>query len=103
MTSVFSYYMLRQSSPGGTDDPTAIGNNLQNAATMHAYFADIRLFFDAPDVLGRADSDLHVHPLGECERTLRHLRGQDRSLLGGLGHGCKNWNRGAAQFVIAAR
>jgi hypothetical protein len=44
MTSVFSYYMLRQSSPGGADDPTAIANNLQNTATMQAYFADIKLF-----------------------------------------------------------
>lgn len=44
MTSVFSYYMLRQSAPGGADDGTAISNNLQNAATMKAYLADIKLF-----------------------------------------------------------
>ena len=44
MTSVFSYYMLRQSSPGGADDPTAISNNIQNIATMRAYFGDIKLF-----------------------------------------------------------
>lgn len=43
---VFSYYMIRQSLPGANDgdEPNAVLSNLRNASTMHAWFADIRLF-----------------------------------------------------------
>ena len=42
---VFSYYMLLQSKPGGGDELHADLSNLRNAATMKAYWADLRLFF----------------------------------------------------------
>ena len=42
---VFSYYMLLQSKPGGGDELHADLANLRNAATMKAYWADLRLFF----------------------------------------------------------
>ncbi|MBF6599352.1 MAG: hypothetical protein IVW36_02440 [Dehalococcoidia bacterium] len=46
MTPVFSYYMIAQSSPGnGQDESTGVYDNLQNAATMTAYYNDLKLFF----------------------------------------------------------
>jgi hypothetical protein len=43
---VFTYYMLRQSSPNsGLDDGNADYNNLQNQSTMANYYADLKLLF----------------------------------------------------------
>ena len=60
-TPVFTYYMVYQSRPGGGDESSAVTANLQNASTMAAYFADLKLFFQRAG----ASSDmvvLHVEP-----------------------------------------
>ncbi|HEY8785561.1 MAG TPA: hypothetical protein VIN63_03710, partial [Candidatus Limnocylindria bacterium] len=45
-TPVFSYYMLRQSSPGnGMGELSGDTANLGNTSTMAAFFADLKLFF----------------------------------------------------------
>jgi hypothetical protein len=57
---VFSYYMLLQSKPGGGDELHADLSNLRNAATMKAYWADLRLFFAR--AAGKSPVVLHVEP-----------------------------------------
>jgi hypothetical protein len=57
---VFSYYMLLQSKPGGGDELHADLSNLRNAATMKAYWADLRLFFQR--AAGKSPVVLHVEP-----------------------------------------
>ena len=42
---VFTYYMLLQSKPGGGDEAHADIGNLQNPATMQAYWNDVQLLF----------------------------------------------------------
>jgi hypothetical protein len=42
---VFTYYMLLQSEPAGGDELHADISNLQDAATMKAYWNDVRLLF----------------------------------------------------------
>ncbi len=63
MRSVFDYYMLLQSLPGnGTDEGTKDYNNLNDASTMRAYFADLKLFFTRAAGVPRAEIILHVEP-----------------------------------------
>jgi len=46
ITPVFTYYMIFQSSPGnGAGEVDGVFNNLQNTATMTAYWNDLKLFF----------------------------------------------------------
>jgi hypothetical protein len=42
---VFTYYMLLQSLPGGPDEATADNTNLNNTATMTAFWNDLKLFY----------------------------------------------------------
>src|SRR5262245_29993579 len=42
---VFTYYMLLQSLPGGGGESDADFSNLNNTATMTAYFNDLKIFF----------------------------------------------------------
>ena len=42
---VFTYYMLLQSLPGGGGESAAVFANLNNTATMTAYYNDLTLFF----------------------------------------------------------
>jgi hypothetical protein len=60
---VFSYYMLVQSAPGNSE-PEARGvyTNLQNAATMTAYYQDLRRFFQAAGAFPDTLIVLHVEP-----------------------------------------
>ena len=59
--SVFPYYMLLQSNPatGGTEQAKDI-SNLANPATMAAWYADLRLFFQR--AAGSQPVILHVEP-----------------------------------------
>ena len=57
---VFTYYQLLQSKPGGGDEAHADLANLQNADTMHAYWADLELFFRR--ARGSKPVVLHVEP-----------------------------------------
>ena len=59
---VFSYYQLRQSLPGAGngDEPQADLGNLDDAATMRAYFLDLRAFYER--AAGRGPVVLHLEP-----------------------------------------
>jgi hypothetical protein len=60
ITPVFTYYMLLQSKPGGGDEAHADLANLRDPATMAAYWADVRLFFQRAH--GPKLVVLHVEP-----------------------------------------
>jgi hypothetical protein len=64
VTPVFSYYMIRQSLPGrdNGDEPAAVLSNLRNAATMRAWLADVRLFFERASRFPRTPVVLQVEP-----------------------------------------
>ena len=64
VTPVFSYYMIRQSLPGrdNGDEPAAVLSNLRNTATMRAWLADVRLFFERAGHFPRTRVVLQVEP-----------------------------------------
>jgi hypothetical protein len=57
---VLTYYMLLQSKPAGGDEAHADLANLHNAATMSAYWDDVRLLFQR--VKGAKPVVVHVEP-----------------------------------------
>jgi hypothetical protein len=57
---VFTYYQLLQSKPGGGGEAQADLANLKNPDTMHAYWADLTLFFQRAK--GPKPVVLHVEP-----------------------------------------
>jgi hypothetical protein len=57
---VLTYYMLLQSKPGGGDESHADLANLQNDATMAAYWADVKLLFSR--IRGSKPVVVHVEP-----------------------------------------
>ena len=57
---VFTYYMLLQSKPGGGDEAHADLTNLRDAATMSAYWADVKLLFSR--IRGSRPVVVHVEP-----------------------------------------
>jgi hypothetical protein len=59
---VFTYYMLLQSLPGGGSESEANFNNLNNTATMTAYYGDLRLFFQKAGAFPAQRVVLHVEP-----------------------------------------
>jgi hypothetical protein len=59
---VFTYYMLLQSSPGGGSESAANFTNLNNTATMTAYYNDLALFFQKAGAFGGQKVVLHVEP-----------------------------------------
>jgi len=59
---VFTYYMLLQSTPGGGSEATADFTNLNNAATMTAYYNDLKLFFQKAGAFPAQLVVLHVEP-----------------------------------------
>jgi len=62
MIPVFNYYMLLQSLPaGGADEGASNFINLNNAATMTAYYNDLKLFFQRAGVFP-SRVVLHVEP-----------------------------------------
>lgn len=63
MTPVFTYYMIFQSLPGaGGGEQSAVLANLNNAATMQAYWADLTLFFQRAAAYPNTRVVLHVEP-----------------------------------------
>ena len=70
---VFSYYMLRQSSPGGAlgDDRDADLTNLVTPATMRAWFRDLEVFLRHAAAFAPHPVVLHVEPdlWGYLEQT----------------------------------
>jgi hypothetical protein len=62
MIPVFSYYMLLQSLPGGGGESDALFANLNNTATMTAYFNDLKLFFQKAAAFPTQRVVLHVEP-----------------------------------------
>jgi hypothetical protein len=59
---VFTYYMLLQSAPGGGGESDANFANLNNTATMAAYFNDVKLFFQKAGAFPSQRVVLHVEP-----------------------------------------
>jgi hypothetical protein len=59
---VFTYYMLLQSLPGGGSESNAVFTNLNNTATMTAYFNDLKLFFQKAGAFPAQKVVLHVEP-----------------------------------------
>ncbi len=59
---VFTYYMLLQSLPGGGSESNADFTNLNNTATMTAYFNDLTLFFQKAGAFPTQKVVLHVEP-----------------------------------------
>jgi len=64
MTPVFTYYMLRQSAPGGTQaqDGAAIATNIANTSTMSAYFNDVKLLMQRSGAFPNNRVVVHVEP-----------------------------------------
>jgi hypothetical protein len=60
---VFTYYQMRQSNPGaGEGESGGDFDNMQNAATMAAYFNDLKLFFQRAGGFAGHPVVLHVEP-----------------------------------------
>ena len=60
---VFTYYQIYQSAPGKTLNETdGVHANLQNADTMAAYLADLKLFFQRAGAFSDTMVVLHVEP-----------------------------------------
>ena len=59
---VFTYYMLLQSAPGGGSESNADLTNLNNTATMTAYYNDLKLFFQKAGAFHGQLVVLHVEP-----------------------------------------
>ena len=59
---IFTYYMLLQSLPGGGGESVAVLTNLNNTATMTAYFNDLKLFFQKAGAFPGQRVVLHVEP-----------------------------------------
>ena len=63
ITPVFTYYQIRQSAPGASQgEAEGIYNNLQNTATMSAYYNDLKLFFQKAGAFPDNKVVLHVEP-----------------------------------------
>ena len=66
MLPVFTYYMLVQSAPGEHTGPggeaAAVRANLAAPATMAAYYADLRVFFERAAARPDVTTILHVEP-----------------------------------------
>ncbi|MET0903317.1 MAG: hypothetical protein ABWZ52_08760 [Acidimicrobiales bacterium] len=60
---VFTYYMLYQSQPGVTmGEADGVAANLNNNATMAAYYNDLKLFFQRAAASPAGTTVLHVEP-----------------------------------------
>ncbi|MCC6173973.1 MAG: hypothetical protein IT305_01610 [Chloroflexi bacterium] len=62
MLPVFTYYMIRQSAPGGDQEVAAIKTNLATPGTMKAYYEDLHLFFVRAGAFPDTKVVLHVEP-----------------------------------------
>jgi hypothetical protein len=62
MIPVFTYYQLLQSKPGGGSESNADFTNLNDTATMTAYYNDLILFFQKAGAFAPSRVVLHVEP-----------------------------------------
>jgi len=63
MIPVFSYYMIRQSSPGkDMAEVDGVHANLRNTSTMTAFFNDLKLFYQRAGATPGVMTVLHVEP-----------------------------------------
>jgi hypothetical protein len=63
LVPVFSYYMMVQSAPGNAESESrGVYTNLQDRATMTAYYQDLRLFFQRAGAFPGRLVVLHVEP-----------------------------------------
>ena len=63
ITPVFSYYQIRQSSPGGAQyEPDGVYNNMQNTSTMTSYYNDVKLFMQKAGAFPGNTVVLHFEP-----------------------------------------
>jgi hypothetical protein len=62
MIPVFTYYQMLQSRPGGGSESDAVFANLNNTATMTAYYNDLTLFFQKAGAFTGQRVVLHVEP-----------------------------------------
>ncbi len=98
---VFTYYMLLQSKPAGGDEAHADLANLQNPATMKAYWADLTLFLQRAK--GASPVVLHVEPdlWGYLQQA---ARGDDASTVPAVvPEGLPQTAAGYAQEVVQLR
>jgi hypothetical protein len=108
---VFSYYQIRQSTPGAaiSDDSTADLTNLDNPRTMRAYYLDLKAFFEhaagaAGPVLLQVEPDLW----GYIEQHARNNSAASvAASVASSGipdlHGISNTAAGFAQAVLLLR
>jgi hypothetical protein len=75
---VFTYYEIRQSLPGGTndDEPNAVLSNLVSPTTMRSYWANVRELFMR---LGQAGGPVVVHVEPDLWGYLQQRFGDDAS------------------------
>lgn len=110
ITPAFSYYMLRQSYPGGGDEREANYINANNADTMTAFYNDLMLFFQRAGAFPSQRVFLHVEPdfwghmqhrLGGDDARLITARVSDTGIpqLAGL----PNTVSGLAQAIVRLR
>jgi hypothetical protein len=59
---VFTYYQLLQSLPGGGNESDALFTNLNNTATMTAYYNDLKLLFQKAGAFPTQKVVVHVEP-----------------------------------------
>ncbi|MBO9533829.1 MAG: hypothetical protein J7513_12740 [Solirubrobacteraceae bacterium] len=76
MLPVFTYYEIRQSLPGGNngDEPKAVLSNLENTATMRAYWQNVRELFTR---LGKEGGPAVVHVEPDMWGYLQQAYGDD--------------------------
>ena len=79
MIPVFTYYQLLQSKPGGGDEAHADLANLRDADTMHAYWADLELFFRRAAGTEAGRPARRARPLGLHRAGLERRRCRERS------------------------
>ena len=110
LVSVFSYYQIRQSQPGAGngDEPAADLGNLDDVATMRAYFLDLEAFFRR--AAGSGPVVLHLEPdlFGYIEQNAHgaNAAGVPAAVAStGLAqlHAFANTAPGFAQAVLALR
>ena len=90
---VFTYYMLLQSRTGGGSESDANFANLNNTATMTAYFNDVKLFFQKAGAFPSQRVVLHVEPdfWGYMEQRSTSDDADDRAGEGVRRRACRNW------------
>jgi len=111
MRAVFDYYMLLQSLPAtGADESAKTYSNLNNIATMAAYYADLKLFFARSAAYAQTGVVLHVEPdlWGYLEqRSAGDDAATVSAVVGSSGlpelAGLPNTAAGFAQAIIALR